>query len=212
MGEDVTEPLIYAAGAGLTDLALAWLSEPRIGKRIKLVWIGGNTHAGFGNPGSHADEPEFNFAIDPMAAQILFNESDMEIWQVPSSAYSQMLFSTADLEELAASSPLGAYLNNRVAAMAEMIAHIPGLRQPPMSDAYVLGDSPLVTLTTLLPPMQPDTTSCRHVLMLTPKLLADGRYQPRKGARPMRVYTQIDSALTFREMLARFRLHQLGKL
>lgn len=212
MRDDVQEPLIYAAGAGLTDLALAWLSEPRIGKRIRLIWIGGNTPEGFGNPGSHADEPEFNFSIDPMAAQIVFNESDIEIWQVPSNAYSQMLYSMADMEELAASGPLGTYLKSRVEAMAEMIAHIPGLRQPPLSDAYVLGDSPLVTLTTLLPPMQPDTTSCRHVLMPTPRLLANGRYEARPGARPMRVYTQIDAALTFRDMHARFRLHQSGKL
>ncbi|WP_068093060.1 nucleoside hydrolase [Novosphingobium rosa] len=212
MRDDAREPLIYAAGAGLTDLALAWLSEPRIGKRIKLIWIGGNTPKGFGNPGSKADEPEFNFSIDPLAAQIIFNESDIEIWQVPSNAYSQMLYSMAEMEELAAAGPLGAYLKSRVEAMAEMIAHIPGLRQPPLSDAYVLGDSPLVTLTTLLPPMQPDTTSCRHVLMPTPRLLDDGSYAARAGARPMRVYTQIDAALTFSDMRARFHLHETGKL
>jgi inosine-uridine nucleoside N-ribohydrolase len=212
MREDAKEPLVYAAGAGLTDLALAWLSEPRIGPRIKLIWIGGNTHEGFGNPDAKADEPEFNVSIDPVAAQVIFNESDIEIWQVPSNAYSQMLYSMADMEELAATGPLGAYLKSRVEAMAEMIAHIPGLRQPPLSDAYVLGDSPLVTLTTLLPPMQRDTTSCRYVVMPTPKLLGDGRYAARADARPMRVYTQIDAALTFRDMNARFRLHEAGKL
>lgn len=206
MREDAKEPLLYAAGAGLTELALAWLSEPRIGRRIRLIWIGGNMHKGFGNPGAKPDEPEFNFSIDPVAAQVIFNESDIEIWQVPSDAYSQMLFSNAELEELGASGRLGAYLKARVDAIPEMFAKIPGVPPVPASDAYVLGDSPLVTLTALVPPMQPDTTSCRYVMMPTPRLLDNGAYTERAGARPMRVYTQIDAGLTFRDMLARFRI------
>ncbi|WJM30283.1 nucleoside hydrolase (plasmid) [Novosphingobium resinovorum] len=206
MREDANEPLIYAAGAGLTDLALAWLSEPRIGRRIKLVWIGGNTHSGFGNPGAKPGEPEFNFSIDPVAAQVLFNESDIEIWQVPSDAYSQMLFSTAELEELGGQSRLGAYLKSRVDAIPEMFAKIPGVPPVAMTDAYVLGDSPLVTLTALVPPMQPDPTSSRYKLLPTPRLLDNGSYAERAGGRPMRVYTYVDAGLTFRDMLARFRL------
>ncbi|NBC34996.1 nucleoside hydrolase [Novosphingobium sp. FSY-8] len=212
MRADVHEPLFYAAGAGLTDLALAWLSEPRIGRRIKLLWIGGNTHPGHGNPGATPSEPEFNFSIDPVAAQVLFNESDIEIWQVPSNAYSQMLFSTAELAELGASGPLGAYLQAKVDAVPAMFASIPGVPPVPASDAYVLGDSPLVTLSALVPPMQPDTTSCRYVVMPKPLLQADGRYVARPDGRLMRVYTQIDAGLTFRDMLARFRLHGLGRL
>ncbi|QDK34919.1 nucleoside hydrolase [Sphingomonas sp. IC081] len=207
MRDDAKEPLIYAAGAGLTDLALAWLSEPRIGRRVKLIWIGGNTHAGFGNPGAKPSEPEFNFSIDPIAAQVLFNESDIEIWQVPSDAYSQMLFSTAELEELGAQSRLGAYLKARVDAIPEMFAKIPGVPPVAMTDAYVLGDSPLVTLTALVPPMQPDATSSRYRLLPTPRLLDNGSYEERSGGRPMRVYTYLDAGLTFRDMAARFRLH-----
>jgi inosine-uridine nucleoside N-ribohydrolase len=51
--------------------------------------------------GAGADKPEFNFSIDPLAAQIIFNRSDIEIWQVPSSTYSQMLFSMARWKKLA---------------------------------------------------------------------------------------------------------------
>jgi hypothetical protein len=207
MRDDTKEPLIYASGAGLTDLALAWLSEPGIGRRIRLIWIGGNTHPGSGNPGVKAGEPEFNFSIDPIAAQVVFNESDIEIWQVPSDAYSQMLFSNAELEELGASGPLGAYLKAKVDAIPAMLASkIPGLPPIPTTDAYVLGDSPLVTLTALVPPMQPDPTSCRFAAMPTPRLLDNGSYVARPDGRPMRVYTQIDAGLTFRDMLARFRI------
>jgi len=209
MREDAGAPLLYAAGAGLTDLALAWLAEPRIGRRLRLIWIGGNTHPGLGNPvdqpGARPVEPEFNFSIDPVAAQVIFNESDIEIWQVPSDAYRQMLFSNAELAELGAGGPLGAWLKARVDAVPEMFAKIPGVPLPAPTETYVLGDSPLVTLSALLPPMQPDPSSSRYVAMPTPRLMADGSYAARADGRPMRVYTQIDAGLTFRDMLARFR-------
>jgi purine nucleosidase len=203
MRDDVHEPLVYAAGAGLTDLALAWLSEPRIGRRIKLIWIGGNPHPDFG---SKVAEPEFNFSIDPIAAQVLFNESDIEIWQVPSDTYTQMIFSTAELEELAATGPLGAYLKARVDSVPAMLAKLPGMPAVPMNDVYVLGDSPLVTLSALLPPMRPEPTSSRYRTVPTPRLSSDGSYVARPDGRAMRVYTEIDAGLTFRDMMARFRI------
>ncbi len=206
MRQDTTIPLIYASGAGLTDLALAWLIEPRIAKAIRLIWIGGNAYAGSGNPGAIPAGPEFNFAIDPLAAQVLFNESDIPIWQVPADAYSRMLFSTAELEELAALGPLGAYLKAQIDALPAMLATIPGAPIPAATDAYVLGDSPLVTLTALVPPLQPDPTSSTYRQIPTPHLNNDGTYTPRPDARPMRVYSEIDGGLTFRDMLARFRL------
>lgn len=46
MRTDVSTPLFYAAGGGLTDLALALLAEPRIARRLRLVWIGGPEHPG----------------------------------------------------------------------------------------------------------------------------------------------------------------------
>ncbi|MBC2664806.1 nucleoside hydrolase [Novosphingobium flavum] len=211
MRDDAKEPLIYASGAGLTDLALAWLTDPRIGRRIKLIWIGGNSHPGLGNPGTKAGGPEFNFSIDPVAAQVIFNESDIEIWQVPSDAYTQMLFTTAELEELGAASPLGAWLKAKVDAVPEMFAKIPGVPPVALTDAYVLGDSPLVTLSALVPPMQPDPTSSRYKLLPTPHLLDDGTYLEQPGGRPMRVYTELDANLTFRDMLARFRLHGMAR-
>ncbi len=210
MRDDVQEPLVYAAGAGLTELALAWLTEPRIGKRIKLIWIGGNPHSDFGNETTVPGGPEFNFSIDPIAAQIIFNDSDIEIWQVPSDAYTQMLFGTGELEELGASGPLGAYLKAKVDALPSMLAKIPGLPLPPVTDAYVLGDSPLVTLTALVPPMQPDPTSSRYRSIPTPRLLDNGNYVERSSGRLMRVYTQIDAGMTLRDMSARFRRHAVG--
>jgi len=48
--QDVSSPLYYACGAGLTELALAWLTNPDIGKRLVLIWIGGPEHAGLPAP------------------------------------------------------------------------------------------------------------------------------------------------------------------
>ena len=203
--EDRREPLVYAAGAGLTELALAWLAEPRIGKRIKLVWIGGGEHPGLAYPPPGPKEAEFNFAIDPLAAQIIFNESDIEIWQVPRDAYRQMLFTSAEVDELAASSRLGRFLKQELALTQAKFANIAGLADLPRSEVYVLGDSPLVTLTALTTPIQPDAPSSRYILKPTPFLAPDGAYQDRPGSRPMRVYTSIDAGMTIRDMISKFR-------
>lgn len=205
MRTDTAEPLVYAAGAGLTDLALAWLAEPRIGRRLKLVWIGGEDHPGFTNPMPGPPEMEFNLSLDPIAAQIIFNESDIEIWQVPSGTYRQMLFSNAEMDELASDSPLGAYLQREVEQIAARLAAIPGIPPIAGTEAYVLGDSPLVTLTALVPPFHPDPASSPYRLLPTPRLNAAGTYSPRPNGRPMRVYTGLDAGLTFRDMTARFR-------
>ncbi len=202
---ETSEPLFYAAGAGLTDLALAWLAEPRIGRRIKLIWIGGREHPGLAYPPPGPDEAEFNFTIDPVAAQVIFNESDIEIWQVPRDAYRQLLFSNAELADLAEAGPLGRYLKSEMDGLAVKLASIPGLPPPPPTEACVMGDSPLVTLTALVPPIQPDPSSSRYKLIPTPRLMEDGTYQTAPNGRPMRVYTWIDSGLTLRDMASRFR-------
>ncbi|CDO38912.1 nucleoside hydrolase [Novosphingobium sp. KN65.2] len=205
MREDADEPLFYAAGASLTELALAWLAEPKIGRRLKLVWIGGREHPGFAYPPPGPDEAEFNFSVDTLAARIVFNESDIEIWQVPRDVYRQVLFSLAELNELAAVSPLVGHLKRELDNMADALAKIPGFPTPPSSEVYVLGDSPLVTLTALMTPIQPDPASSRYILKPTPRLAVDGHYEENPGGRPMRVYRSVDSALTLRDMVAKFK-------
>ena len=205
MRTDTPEPLIYAAGAGLTELALAWLADRRIGRRVKLIWIGGSPHPGSSRFSTTDREPEFNFSIDPIAAQLIFNESDIEIWQVPSDVYRTMLFGAGELQEMGSFGPLGAYLKTAVDAVPEMLSKATGMPPLPRSDAYVLGDSPLVTLSALVTPFGPDPASSQYKLMPTPMLDKNGRYSSRSAGRPMRVYTSIDSSLTFRDMIARFR-------
>lgn len=205
MREDAAGPLVYAAGAGLTELALAWIAEPRIGPRLKLIWIGGQEHPGLAYPPPGADAMEFNQSIDPLAAQIIFNQSDIDIWQVPRNAYRQMLFSNAELRELERSGPLGRYLVGEITALAGMIERIMPDYPFPRSETYILGDSPLVTLTALQSFFQPDPSSSLYALRPTPRINAAGAYEENPAGRPMRVYTQIDTRLTFADMMAKFR-------
>ena len=210
MRTDTDQPLYFVAGASLTEIALAWLAEPRIGKRLRLVWIGGNEHPGMAEPPPGPREPEFNFSLDPVAAKVVFDESDIEIWQVPRNAYRQMLFGVAELAELAETGPLGRHLMGRIDALNALIAGLPFGNRFRMGESYVLGDSPLVTLTALQTPFQPDAASCSYRAMPTPRINPDGSYTARAEGRPMRVYTAIDAGVTFRDMMARFRLADRG--
>src|SRR6478609_9575096 len=46
MRDDTKLPLYVVCGAGLTDLASAYLSEPKIASRLTLIWIGGREYSG----------------------------------------------------------------------------------------------------------------------------------------------------------------------
>ena len=48
MRDDTQLPLYIVCGAGLTDLASAYLMEPKIASRLTLIWIGGPEYAGLG--------------------------------------------------------------------------------------------------------------------------------------------------------------------
>ncbi|WP_245653683.1 nucleoside hydrolase [Novosphingobium rosa] len=200
MREDTKQPLFYVAGASLTELAAAHRLEPRIGKRLKLVWIGGMEHDDLwpGRPTRH--DPEYNLTIDAAAARYIFNESDIEIWQVPRDAYRQMLISHAELEQgLAPAGRLGAYLLEQVDRVGTMAGKA-GLN---IGETYILGDSPLVTLTALQSSFEADSSSSDYVIKPTPLMDEKGFYTPRPQARPMRVYKTIDTRLTFADMFAK---------
>lgn len=205
MRTDVSTPLFYAAGGSLTDIALAWKAEPKIGKRLRLLWIGGAEHSDLATPPPGPSEPEYNFSLDPIAAQIIFNDSDIEIWQVPRNAFRQMLFSRTEIEDLGSASPLGRYLSQQVADTNTRLSQ--NLPKFIFSEGEVIGigDSALVTLTALQSAFQPDTSSSIYAARPTPRLLPDGSYAPNPAGRPMRVYTQMDASLTWRDMVAKIR-------
>jgi inosine-uridine nucleoside N-ribohydrolase len=204
MRDDVDTPLYVCAGAGLTEVASAWLLEPRIAERITLVWIGGPEHPDLALPPPDAMPIEYNLLIDVTAGSVVFDRSSIPIWQVPRDAYRQTLASFAELQvRLAGEGPLGTYLFDALDGVRSMAAE----HGYSLGETYALGDSPLVLLTALQSGFEPDTSSSRHVVRATPGIGADGQYVDVPGARAMRVYTHIDSRLMLEDLYAKVSLH-----
>lgn len=67
--DDTSLPLFVTCGGGLTEIASAWLLDPRIAERLTVVWIGGHEHPGMADPPPGGTDLEYNTATDPVAAQ-----------------------------------------------------------------------------------------------------------------------------------------------
>lgn len=200
--EDTDQPLYYLAGGGLTDLASALLIEPRIAGRLVLVWIGGNEHPGLAYPPPDGMPIEYNLLIDIIAAQILFNDFEVTIWQIPRDVYRQCLVSHAELRlRVAATGPLGRYLYDETQLVIDRT--VEQGRGP--AETYALGDSPLVLLTALQSTFEADPSSSSYAAMPTPALESDGSYTPRPDARSMRVYTHVDTRLMFEDFFLKLQ-------
>jgi purine nucleosidase len=205
MRTDARLPLYVACGAGLTDVASAWLMEPGIAERLTLVWIGGPESPG-GAP-SPAKALEYNLGIDVRAAQIVFNHSKIPIWQVSGSAYRQALVSHAEL--LCKVKPCGKTGRFLVAKIEDFIvrAKKAGLE---LGEAYVLGDSPLVLLTALQCAFDPDASSSEFILTRAPTITDAGSAVENPSGRMIRRYTRLDTRLMFTDLFSKLDLSAAG--
>jgi inosine-uridine nucleoside N-ribohydrolase len=202
MRTDTELPLYYAAGAGLTELASALLIEPAIAGRMTLVWIGGAEYPELSDPPPGGAGIEYNLRIDVAAAQVVFN-SDIPIWQVPRNVYRQILMTYAELlVSVAPHGALGQYLRESI----EKVMVWTAAKNFHIGEAYAMGDSPLVTLTALQSAFQPDPSSSFYVWHERLTILDDGSYGPKSAGQRIRVYTQIDTRLTFGDVFAKLAL------
>jgi len=201
MRTDVDTPLFVCCGASLTEIASAWLIEPRIAERVTLVWIGGHEYDGPVAPG--ASDAEYNLAIDRVAAQVVFNDSNLRIWQIPRDVYRQALTTRAELMvRMSGQGRLGAYLFRRMGGVPVMAAKH-GIA---VGETYVLGDSPLVLVTALQTAFEPDTASCQWVDIACPFVDDAGLYVTNPNGRTIRVYTRIDNRLWLEDLYAKLAL------
>lgn len=203
MRTDTRQPLYVVCGAGLTNIASAYLLRPEIANRLTLVWIGGQEYEGLAIPPPGYSVPEYNLSLCVPAAQAIFNLSDIPIWQVPRNAYRQCIYSMAELlTDVAPAGETGKYLTDALVSLMKGMKD----RNYPMGEIYILGDSPLVLLTALQSGFEPDPASSTYVMRQAPLIAADGTYRYNPAGRPIRVYTRLDVRLMFQDMVAKLKL------
>ncbi len=200
MREDSHLPLFVTCGGGLTEIASAYLLEPAIADRLTVVWIGGGEYPDLHHPLPGGEGLEYNQRIDPIAAQVVFEDSELDLWQVPRPTYRQTIVSFAELAtRMRGVGALGTHLHDAPIAVVEMAtAH--GLS---LGETYVMGDNPLVLLTALWTSFEPGPASCEWVVRPCPGLTTDGGYTDRPGARSIRVFTRLDNRLWTEDLWAK---------
>ena len=181
---------LYVAFLGpLTDLASAYLMEPRIAGRLTAIWIGGGRYPNGG--------PEFNLGNDILAANVVF-ASGIELWQVPKDVYEMIPVSLAELEyRVAPCGDIGAYLLEQL----DRHAHEPGPRKSAFrtGESWVLGDSPAIGLILY------EHRFCFDWVQ-APLITSDMTYVQTGLNRPIRVYKSIDSRLILEDLFAKLAL------
>lgn len=186
---DDKRPLYILCGGGLTEIAIAYLIEPRIADHITLVWIGGTEYPDLATPPPGYTQMEYNTGIDVYAAQVIFNQSNIPVWQIPRNIYRQTLISYAELmTKLQPGGTLGKYLFDKLSFVYTIIP----------AETYILGDSPLVLLTALQSIFEPDASSSDYVIKQTPFINEKGLYEVNRDGRPIKVFKRLDTRLTIR--------------
>lgn len=187
----ISDKKVYVLFLGpLTDLAEAYLSNPKIAKNIVAIWIGGGQYPDGG--------PEFNLQNDILAANIVFN-SDIEVWQVPKDVYEMMPVSFAELQyKLTDCGKVGKYLLTQLLDHAQSDKAVKSAFRT--GESWVLGDSPAVGL--LLYEQRYDFTWTQ-----APFIGESMAYHFTTRNRPIRVYNSIDSRFILEDLYAKLHLN-----
>ena len=187
--KDDPRPL-YAIFLGpLTDLASAYLEEPRIAGRLTAIWIGGGTYP-------HGSI-EFNLGNDVNAVNAVF-ASKLDLWQVPKNVYEMMSVSLAELQlKLKGKNRIGDFLFDQLMEEAWKDTSIRNAFRT--GETWVLGDSPAVGLILYEHRWEFDWVNA-------PVIGASQEYIPSLINHPIRVYRRIDSRLILEDMYAKIAL------
>lgn len=208
MRDDTKLPLYVVCGAGLTDLASAYLLEPKIANRLTLIWIGGPEYPELATPPPGYTSMEYNLGIDLKAGQVIFNKSAINIWQVPRNAYRQVMIPYASMiTKVKSQGKIGEYLTVNIERVMKMAIKY----NFNVGEVYVIGDSPLVLLTALQSSFEPDPASSFYALLQSPIINNQGLYEVNHKGRNIRVYTQLDNHLLFDDLYSKLSLFNQGK-
>ncbi|RZK62879.1 MAG: nucleoside hydrolase, partial [Hymenobacter sp.] len=199
------QPLYVLCGAGLTEIASAALTDPRIADHLTLVWIGGPEYPDLALPPPHYTALEYNLGIDVAAARAVFNRTRLPLWQVPRDAYRRVLLPQSQLlTRVKPQGPIGAYLTTTLDGLLAKLRQY-GLD---LGETYILGDSPLVLLTALQSSFEADPSSSDYALKLAPGITQAGLYEVNLAGRPIRVYHHLDTNLLLNDFFAKLELRQ----
>lgn len=187
--KDDDRPLFVTFMGPLTDLASAYLIEPRIAGRLKAIWIGGGRYPEGGM--------EFNLGNDIDAANVVF-ASNIELWQVPKDVYEMMPVSLAELEyRVRPYGDIGEYLCQQLEE--HCYEDMPRKSAFRTGESWVLGDNPTIGLILYEHRFAFDWVPA-------PQITQDMAYIPIRTNRPIRVYKSIDSRLILEDMYCKIAL------
>lgn len=194
-------PLYIVCGAGLTDIANAYLLQPEIADKLTLVWIGGTEYEDLATPPPGASlNWEYNTGIDPLAVQVIFNNSEIPIWQIPRNAYRQALTSYSEiLSKVKTQGETGLFLTEKLNDLLQRA-------DKNLGEAYVLGDNPLVLLTALQSSWEVDASSSKYVLKNAPRVNDKGYFNSNPNGKLIRVYDDLDIRLMLNDLYAKLEL------
>ena len=189
--KDDERPLFVCLLGPITDLASAYLLEPRIAERVTGIWIGGGSYPTGG--------PEFNCGNDINAVNALF-ASKMQIWQVPRGTYKQMNVSLAELQvRVRPCGEIGKYLFEQMVDFNIEMGKNPG--RWPQGETWGLGDQAAVAL------LLEDYASQNFDWTPAPRVREDGIYEHGQPNRPIRVYHTLDTRMTMEDFYAKLLIN-----
>lgn len=189
--KDDNRPLFAIFLGPLTDIASAYLLEPRIADRLTVIWIGGEEYPVGGE--------EYNLSNDINAANVVF-KSKIPLWQVPKNIYQKVLVSIAELEcRVNTEGDLGRYLFTQLEEYQYKKFTNSESRTSKTGEQWCLGDSPAVGLLLYEQPYS-------YEWCPAPEFGEDMRYIHNGRNRPIRVYNDIDSRFILEDFYCKLKL------
>lgn len=200
-------PLFVLNIGAITNLAAAYLLNPEVADKLLAVWVGGGPY-----PTGHMD---FNSGNDLNAVNVILS-SEMELWQIPLSAYTMMEVSFHELfDRVKPCGELGNYLVENLLRVNELecglnLDFLPFAQNLSKAgktmlirsgEGWSLGDNPAVGV--LISPQTKFTEERR-----AQRLNADGSYGEYVSEnRTIRVYHSINSRVILEDLFAKIRYH-----
>lgn len=182
-------PLFAIFLGPLTDMASAYLMEPKIADKLTVIWIGG----GVWPEGHH----EFNLGNDVHAANVVF-KSKLPVWQVPMDVYSMMSIGLAELQlKVEPHGAIGEYLFQQLIDFNDALGDNMGF---PSGEQWGFGDSAAIGLLLAQQTFEYEEKEA-------PCFDANFKYIHGCGNRNIRVYKTINSRYIFEDFFAKLNLN-----